>query len=140
MPPLRILHVDDDPDDAFFLLRAIRNARPDCELHLENKGETAVDYLRNAADGNESGAHPAPDLMILDLKLHGLSGFEILAWTRSQAALKTLPIIVLSGSSLAEDRKKASDLGASEFIVKHSDYDQIAQEIIRFISKIGVAV
>jgi two-component system response regulator len=132
MVPLRILHVEDDPDDAFFLYRAIKNARPDCELHLEKNGEGAIDYLRKAGVESKSVCHPRPDLMILDLKLPGLSGFEVLSWTRDKADFKSLPIVVLSGSSLAEDQQKASELGASEFIVKHSDYDQIAQQVIHF--------
>lgn len=135
MSPVRILHVEDDPDDAFFFRRAIKNVKPECELHVVNDGESAMNYLLSAAVESNTGAHPMPDLMVLDLKLNGSSGFEILSWTRAQDGLKSLPIVILSGSSLAEDQRKACDLGASDFIVKHSDYDQIAEQVVRFISK-----
>ena len=134
MSALMILQVEDDPDDAFFFRRALRKKQLDCELHVEKNGEGAIDYLRAVAAEARSDSHRIPDLMLLDLKLPGLSGFEVLSWTRSQAAFQTLPIIVLSGSSLVEDKTKASGLGASEFIVKHSDYDQIAEKVVELIS------
>ncbi len=135
MAAVTILQVEDDPDDAFFFRRAIRRKQLDCDLHVEKNGEGAINYLRAAGTEAQSNSHRIPDLMLLDLKLPGLSGFEVLSWIRSQAVFQTLPIIVLSGSSLVEDRKKASGLGASEFIVKHSDYDQIAEKVAELISK-----
>jgi CheY-like chemotaxis protein len=138
MVPLAILHVEDDPDDAFFFARAMRLAKPECQLHLEINGDRAIEYLRKAALANHSISHPIPDVMILDLKLPGFSGFDVLSWTRQQAPFKALPIIVLSGSSLPEDQSRASQLGASEFIVKHSDYGKIAELVIQFMSKNGL--
>jgi CheY-like chemotaxis protein len=111
----------------------------ECELHLEKNGEGAVAFLSKAGNNGHAGLHPMPDLMILDLKLPGLSGFEVLSWTRGQAALKSLPIVVLSGSSLKEDKSRASALGASYFIVKHSDYDQIAEQVVQFVAKNGLS-
>jgi len=139
LTPLQILHVEDDPDDAFFFERAIKNAKLECELHLEINGEKAVEYLSKAGIEGHSSSHPIPHLMVLDLKLPGLSGFEVLSWARGQKALKTLPIVVLSGSSLKEDKSTASALGASDFIVKQSDFDQIVEQVVQFISKNGLA-
>jgi DNA-binding response OmpR family regulator len=136
MAPLRILHVEDDPDDAFFFSRAMKNAVPECELHRELTGEGAIEYLRKASLSAPTAEMPL-HLMALDLKLPGLSGFEVLSWTRAQDGLKKLPIIILSGSSLVLDKSKASELGASEFIVKNSDYDQIAEQVVQFISRHG---
>jgi DNA-binding response OmpR family regulator len=135
MSQLRILHVEDDPDDALFFFRAIKKTHPNCAFHRETNGEGAINFLRQTAFAATTPASPRPDLMILDLKLPGLSGFEVLAWTRSQAAFKTLPIVILSGSSLEQDRKKAADLGASAFLVKHSRYDQIVGQIAAFLAQ-----
>jgi len=137
--PLHTLHVEDDPDDAFFFARAIKNAKLECDLHLEINGEKAVDYLNKAGIEGQTSSHPMPHLLVLDLKFPGWSGLEVLSWTRSQTALKTLPIVVLSGSSLKEDKSRAAALGASDFIVKHSDYDQIAKQVVQFISKNGLS-
>jgi len=116
----------------------MRIAKPECHLHLEIDGDRAIGYLRKAALANHSISHPIPDLMVLDLKLPGLSGFDVLSWTRDQAAFKALPILVLSGSSLPDDQTRASELGASGFIVKESDYGKIAEQVIQFMSKYGL--
>ena len=69
-------------------------------------------------------------MIILDLKLPGMSGFELLTWIREQRRFKTLPIVVLSGSSLAEDRQKAEQLGATGYVVKDSNYAETATQIL----------
>jgi CheY-like chemotaxis protein len=135
MPPLRILQVEDDPDDAFFFSRAIKRANPECQLHRVINGEGAIDYLRKAAETGQPNSPPMPDLMVVDLKLPGLSGFDVLAWTRAQTAYQRLPIVVLSGSPLPQDEKKATELGASDFIVKESEYDKIAAKVFGLIAK-----
>jgi DNA-binding response OmpR family regulator len=132
MLPIRILHVEDDEDDAFFFFRALKSVQPGIALDRMANGERAINFLRKLAEEEKSGALAVPDLMVLDLKLPGLSGFEVLSWTRGQEAFKTLPIVVLSGSSLAQDKRKASELGASYFIVKHSEYDEIVKQILHF--------
>ncbi len=134
MAQLEILHVEDDPDDAFFFRRALRLAHPDFNLHLEKNGEGAIKYLGEVESRQTDDSPPVPDLMLLDLKLPGLSGFDVLSWTRSRETFKALPIVILSGSSLANDRKKADELGASDFIVKNSNYDQIAGHILQFLA------
>src|ERR1051325_7636490 len=125
MEQLNVLHVEDDSDDAFFFGRALRKVWPGCEVYRVANGEQALKYL-NSCDG--SGF---PDLMILDLKLPGMSGFEVLGWMRSQDRLKGLPVVVLSGSSLEIDRKQASELGASAYLVKSSVYTDTAEAALR---------
>ena len=112
----------------------MRSAHPNFKLHLEKNGEGAIKYLGEVETGKTPDSHPVPDLMLLDLKLPGLSGFDILSWTRSREPFKALPIVILSGSSLANDRQKAAELGASDFIVKNSNYDQIASHVIQFLA------
>jgi DNA-binding response OmpR family regulator len=85
-----------------------------------------------------ANGHPVPDLMIVDLKLSGLSGFEVLSWARAHATFAKMPIVVLSGSSVEEARAMASGLGPFAFITKHSDYGLIAEEVIDFLLKMGL--
>ncbi len=134
--PLQILHVEDDPDDAFFLRRAMRQIRPDCRLHLEKNGESAIQYLTQAESKSAPETHPLPNLLLLDLKLPGMSGFEVLSWARGRNTFKDTPILMLSGSSLKEDRTKAAALGASDFLVKNSDYDGTAAYVVQFLENI----
>lgn len=129
------MHVEDDPDDAFFFRRAMLQIRPDCQLHLENNGEGAIKYLTQVESRATPESHPLPDLLLFDLKLPGLSGFEVLSWARARDAFKNIPILMLSGSSLKEDRTKAAALGASDFLVKNSDYDGTAAYVVQFLEK-----
>ena len=138
MPLLRILHVEDDPDDAFFFRRSVKSAKLDWDLNRVHNGEGAIAFLRQTISANGSSSPSNPDLVLLDLKLPGLSGFDVLSWMRAQADLKTVPVIVLSGSSLVQDKDRALALGANEFIVKHSDYDAIVSLLTQFIATIGL--
>ncbi len=139
MVQINVLHVEDDPDDAFFLARAFSKAQPVCAVRRVAKGEEALEYLGGAGRYADRAEHPFPDLVVLDLKLPGLSGFEVLAWARAQEKLKELPIVVLSGSWLDEDRKKAEASGASGYLVKSCLYSDIAEAVLRLVSSAGQA-
>ncbi len=133
MAQINVLHVEDDPDDAFFLARAFAKAQPVCAVQRVAKGEEALDYLGGAGAYGDRAAHPFPDLVVLDLKLPGLSGFEVLAWVRAQEKLKELPIVVLSGSWLDEDRRRAEALGATGYLVKSCLYNDVAEAVLRLV-------
>lgn len=135
MPCINVLHVEDDPDDAFFLARAFSRTHPVCSVQRVAKGEEALEYLEGIGPYADRQAHPFPDLVVLDLKLPGLSGFEVLEWVRGQEGLKGLPIVVLSGSWLDEDRQKAETLGASGYLVKSCLYSDIAEEVLRLVPR-----
>lgn len=126
---IRLLHVEDDSDDAFFFTRALKAAAFDGEVVRLSNAEAAMNFLE--------GCEPAkaPDLMVLDLRLPGMSGFEFLAWLRAQERYMKLPVVVLSGSSLAEDRNRASALGASTYLVKSSTYRDAVPEVLRIVSE-----
>ena len=80
--------------------------------------------LRRCLDGThvvhalETCGNEIPRAVILDLKMPLMDGFEALAWIRQQPAYQALPVIILSSSGLAEDRHRAAQLGATEYLVK----------------------
>jgi CheY-like chemotaxis protein len=129
----RILHVEDEPDDAFFVDWAFRQARPDCSLFRVESGEQAIDYLNGAGPYSERARYPLPDLVLLDLKLPGSSGFDVLAWARGQSRFRDLPIVILSGSSLPEDKEKAAKLGANLYMVKTPLYEDVVDSAMRLL-------
>jgi len=113
-----ILLADDDENDVFFLQRAFTQAQVSPPLHRVHDGEEAIDYLRGEGDFYDRAKYPLPQLMLLDLKMPRKNGFEVLAWVRSQAGLKRLPVIVLSSSNEYPDINRAYDLGANTYLVK----------------------
>ena len=108
---LLVLLVEDDPDDAHLLRRAFRRARPGLRLEHGEDGERAVARLA------EDGA-PVPAVVLLDLKLPRMSGFEVLGWIRAAPRVRRVPVVVLTSSRLRDDVGRAYDLGANSYLVK----------------------
>ena len=113
-----ILHVEDDSNDALLFQHACRKAGMDVNLQVAADGEEALAYLKGADQFNNRETHPLPNLVVLDLKLPRVNGFDVLAWLRNEQKLRRLPVIVLTSSSHQSDVTRAYDLGANSFLVK----------------------
>jgi len=112
------MHVDDDINDSELLRAAIRKANLPCALQQVQDGEQAVAYLNGTGGYQDRERYPLPSLVLLDLKMPCLSGFEVLKWIRGHKTLNRLPVIMLSGSALQEDIHRAYEAGATSYLVK----------------------
>ena len=113
-----ILLVEDNPDDVFFIKWAFKKSNLDHTLTILSEGRDAIDYLEGRPPYADRDKYPLPAVMILDLRLPGMHGLEVLKWVRSHPTFKRLPITILSGSDLREDLNTAYDLGANSFVLK----------------------
>jgi CheY-like chemotaxis protein len=113
-----IVLVEDDEDDVTLLRRAFQRAAIANPLHVVGNGEAARHYLAGEGAYANRTQHPLPALMLLDLKLPRLSGFEVLAWLRTQPGLKRLVTVILTSSPQPADIARAYDLGANSYLVK----------------------
>jgi CheY-like chemotaxis protein len=120
-----ILVADDDDNDVFFLGHAFETAGVDCHLEVARDGREAIAYLRGKGAYGDRGRHPWPALMLLDLKMPLVNGFEVLSWWQTQKKERDLPIVVLSASNLEEDIEKAMALGATAYQVKPYDFSHL---------------
>ena len=130
-----ILLVEDEPDDVYFLKRAFTSTSVTAPIVVLADGGAAIDYLAGTGAFSNRDEHPLPALMLLDLKLPRVTGFDVLAWLRAQPGLKRLPVIVLTSSSQDEDVRRAYDLGVNSYLVKPSGLKAIAdmaQQIERY--------
>ena len=122
-----ILVVEDDPNDTLLLRRTFQRFDLAKEPQVVSSGELALAYL----DGREPFAsradYPLPTLIFLDLKLPGLSGFEVLTWVRQQPRLSKAQIVVLTGSRKSLDVYRAYELGAASYLVKPVNPQDIAR-------------
>jgi CheY-like chemotaxis protein len=112
-----ILIAEDNPDDVDMLRRSFQQAGIEATLEVAANGAEAIKYLAESG-----GEHRLPDFVLLDLKMPGQDGFEVLQWVRQQPALKDLPIIVLTCSDEIRDVNRAYSLGANSFLTKPLDF------------------
>jgi DNA-binding response OmpR family regulator len=127
--PVTVLHVDDDPNDTALLQVAC--ARAAVDFHLQNIGDgtEVIDYLSGVGKYADRTLYQIPGLVLLDLKMPRATGWEILSWIRAHAALKHLPVIVLSGSELHEDKVRAFEVGANSYLVKPPNFSSLVSMV-----------
>src|SRR3954468_6378149 len=118
------LLVEDEQDDAVLIQRAFRRAKFLNPLQVVRSGEEAMLYLKGEGRYSNRAEFPLPALVLLDLRMHGVDGFELLAWIRSQENLRALRVVVLSGSDAMTDVNRAYHLGANSFLVKPVDFER----------------
>lgn len=119
----QVLLVEDARMDAELTLDAFREAELPNAVRVASNGQEAIDYLTKADGTAEGDGHALPDIVLLDLKMPGMSGFDVLSWIKSQPRLKRLPVIILTSSNRAEDRAQSYDQGANSYLVKPISYD-----------------
>lgn len=126
-----ILLVEDDETDILLLRRAFRKARIANPLAIVRDGQAAIQYLAGEAAYSDRARFPLPFLVLLDLRLPKLSGFEVLAWIRDQPELASLITVVLTTSDHVRDVTKAHDLGANSYLVKPGNFDELVDMVKR---------
>lgn len=121
-----ILLVEDNPADAELATIAIRQSRPEVEIHVVHTGDEALAFL-NREDGY--GQAPLPDLVLLDLNLPGRNGTEVLDLIRADASLQLLPVIVFSNSNARSDVEAAYRSRANAYLLKPMEYADIKEAL-----------
>lgn len=118
-----ILLVEDRRMDVELTLDAFREARLSNTVYVASTGEEALDYLFGRGQFTDRAAHPLPDLILLDLKLPGVDGHEVLRQIKLAPVLKRIPVVVLTSSEEESDRTRSYDSGANSFLVKPVSFE-----------------
>lgn len=113
-----VLVVDDQPVELQLCELTLRQAQPSVKVRPFNSGYDILRYLKDHIDPKRP-----PAMILLDLKMPRMDGFDVLAYIREKN-LKVCPVIVFSTSNLIEDRERAAELGADDFIEKPIDLDE----------------
>lgn len=126
----KILWVEDDPDDVLLIGRAIRKAGLEPPALVRDGGE-AVAYLSGSGPYADRGVHPFPAIVLLDLKLPRMSGFEVLQWIRSHDETCRVPVVMFTSSREGTDIDRAYRLGANAYLLKSVDHDHLVETLRR---------
>jgi two-component system response regulator len=129
---VEILLVEDNPDDEFLVLRALRKHKVSNKIHVARDGEEALDFL--FCRGKYEAGHCPRDLrlILLDLKLPKLNGLEVLSEIKSDSRTKEIPTVLLTSSNLQEEMLRGYLGGANSFLQKPVDFDHF-DELIRHV-------
>jgi len=130
--PLQVLLVEDSETDADLMIEALKEGSLGPRVEVVEDGEQALDYLRQ--QGNFADAR-RPDLVLLDLYLPRMNGHEVLAEIKQDAALRRIPVVLLTASDNEQAFVQAYDLHANCCVCKPADQEQFAlvvQKIERF--------
>ena len=122
-----IMLVDDSEDDMELMRLAFKKAGIRNAIVEMRGGESAIEYL-SGEDGYADRRHfPLPCFIVVDLKMPGVDGFDLLEWLRGQPAFAHVPTIVLTASNHEEDEKRAHELGAWAYFVKPNGLDDLVK-------------
>jgi len=135
-----VLLVEDDPDHVELVVRALAEDSDRVHLvHLAN-GDSALEYLEREGAWADPDTSPRPDLILLDLRLPGISGGEVLGRIRAVPSLCEIPVVILSTSRTREDLAVAAGGRADACAVKPMDgegFRELVQELVWSWTTVG---
>lgn len=135
--PLEVLLVEDNEGDVEMTRRAFRDGKPSCHISVANDGVEALEFLHK----QEKFANaPAPHIILLDLNMPRMDGKRFLEEAKSDAALKAIPVIMLTSSESPNDIRECYERHASCYVVKPFDGKKFAdavRQVVSFWSGLG---
>ena len=124
-----VLLVEDSPSDIFLTTEAIKEGIADLDIYTVHDGEEALDFLYRR--GNHRSA-PRPDIVILDINLPKMSGFDVLQEMNRDPSLEIIPVVILTTSSNQDDIVRSYRLHASSYLTKPVDAERLRDAILSF--------
>ena len=124
--PVEILLVEDNLNDAELSLYALRRFKIANSIHHARDGAEALQYLFG---NGENEVRQMPRLILLDLKLPKVDGIEVLRRIKSDQALRSIPVVVLTSSREERDILETYNLGVNSYIVKPIDFEQFTEAV-----------
>lgn len=120
-----ILLAEDDEDFTVLLETALEEGQIFSRMQTVTDGGEALDYLNAKGAYQDRSRYPLPTLLMMDLRLPRLNGFELLRWVRSRHRFDDIPVVVLTGLQKHGESQQAHDLGADAFYVKPFHFRQL---------------
>ena len=124
-----ILLVEDNADDELLTLRALKKNNIRNEVVVARDGNEALDYLFGTGVHSGRDLSVMPQIILLDLTLPKVDGFEVLNRVRASEITKFLPVVILTTSNEDQDRIRGYDLGANSFVRKPVEFEKFIEAV-----------
>jgi CheY-like chemotaxis protein len=121
--------VEDNPDDEALTLRALKKSNIANQVVVARDGVEALDYLFGTGSHAGRDMNVMPQVILLDLKLPKIDGFEVLRRLRAEERTKLLPVVILTTSNEEKDRLNGYGLGANSFVRKPVEFGQFIEAV-----------
>lgn len=134
--------MEDNNDDVFVIKMACQRSGIPHNLRVAEDGDVAVEYLSGNGQFKDRTTYPFPAVVFLDIKMPKRDGHEVLKWIREQPRLKSLPVVMLTGSLQSADVDKAFELGVTSYLQKVScpaEFGQAVRIILKYWLDLHVA-
>ncbi|QIP13734.1 response regulator [Spirosoma aureum] len=129
---LDILYIEDNLNEIDIFKRVLSHLVNPPSFTVLSNGSDAIDYLLQQGI-YEDKTYPMPRLVLIDLNLPGQNGFEVIQQVRANTGTKYLPLLVYSISDLADDIRRAYNLGANAYLIKPQSYQEVSELMRRAI-------
>lgn len=132
MSPIHILHVEDSEGDILLIREAFNESGISIKLNVATNGYEAMKFL-NKEDGHKDAA--MPDLILMDINMPIMNGYELLDFIKAHDKLKHIPVIMLTTSAAKKDILKSYQKYASSYIIKpnsSNDFEKVVRDIENF--------
>lgn len=128
------LVAEDNENDAFLMKHVLTGINLLPKARFVSDGKEAIDYLEGRGKFADRAQHPLPKILVLDLKMPVMDGFDVLDWLRNKSYLRRLPVVVFTTSNRKEDINRAYDLGANSYLVKPMDVGDLESLVAKLKS------
>jgi two-component system response regulator len=124
-----ILLVEDNPDDELLTLRALQRNNISNKVVVARDGLEAIDYVFGTGPWAGRSVESLPQVILLDLKLPKVDGFEVLRRIRADERTRLIPVVILTTSNEEQDRFTGYGLGANSFVRKPVEFDRFSEAV-----------
>lgn len=127
--PIVILLVEDNPDHVELILRALEEEHTAVDVYVVKDGQEALDYMYRRGKYGQENERSTPRLVLLDLRLPKLDGFEVLRRLKTDPKFKPIPVVILTTSLREDEVMKGYAEGANSYVTKPVEFDDFIQKV-----------
>jgi CheY-like chemotaxis protein len=131
LKPISILLVEDNDDDIIIIERVFKKVKLANDIHVVRNGHDAIDYIYHRGKYEGTERH-APGMILLDISMPGMNGFDLLKKLKADPKTKSIPVVMLTSSGRDEDIMKSYENGACSYITKPLEFGDFVNAIRNF--------